>query len=277
LLPPLGVVKGRARFVVLTTTSALHDAMWAAWSWYRYLRPHGFELQIAVDGSLGEGDLSGVRDLFPGISVYAVQSVYPFLCKLQPTLATFLNQHPMGRKLGLVLALSQRGSVLYSDNDILAFRQPAELLSFVKKNVPCYFLEEHDGTRDPGIVERSRALELEFLPKFNAGFQFIPEGSLSIELAADLLTGWRPPVNSWFTEQTVQSILMHKAKAQPLPSERYVINLCRQFYWEQDVDYSAIVARHFTGPVRHVMYRYGIPEILRQSKVFSWEDGRDAV
>jgi hypothetical protein len=59
---------------------------------------------------------------------------------------------------------------------------------------------------------------------------------------------------------------MRHANAQPLPDSRYVISNRRQFYWEQDVDYKSIVARHFTGTVRHVMYRYGMPAILRGGK-----------
>jgi hypothetical protein len=277
LLPPLCVVGERARFVVLTTPQGLNDAVWTAWSWYRYLRPHGFELQLAVDGEIPAGAQQAVRRLFPGISIYAVQSVYPYVCERQPSLATFLHQHPMGRKLGLMLALSDQGAVLYSDGDVLAFNPPVDLLACVDKNVPCYFMEDLDGTRDPRIVERSKTLGLEFIPRFNAGCLFIPKGALSIDLAAQLLAEWQPPVDSWFTEQTVMSILMRKANALALPDDRYVISARRQFYLETDVDYKDIVARHFTGTVRHVMYRHGITEILRQSKLFSWEDGRNVV
>jgi hypothetical protein len=66
---------------------------------------------------------------------------------------------------------------------------------------------------------------------------------------------------------------MWNANAQALPDSRYVISNRRQFYWEKDVDYTTIVARHFTGTVRHVMYRYGMPEILRQSRYFVGESG----
>ena len=266
LLPPLGVVKGRARFVVLTTASALNDAMWAAWSWYRYLRPHGFELQIAVDGEIPAAEEQAAQRLFPGITLYAVQSVYPYVCERQASLATFLHQHPMGRKLGLMLALSDQGAVLYSDSDVLALNPPVDLLTCVDKNVPCYFMEELDGTRDPRIVERSKSLGLEYIPRFNAGCLFIPKGALSIDLAAQLLAEWRPPADSWFTEQTVMSILMRRANAQALPEDRYVISARRQFYWETDVDYKTIAARHFTGTVRHVMYGRGMPWVLRQSR-----------
>jgi len=267
-LPPIPVVPRPSRFAVLTTPRSLADAMWTAWSWYRFLCAHGFELQLAVDGELSDGELTRVRALFPGISVYAVQSVYPDLCKLQPSLGSFLNQHPMGRKLGLSLALSLQGGVLCSDNDVLAFLPPDELLSCVERNIPAYFVEPLDGTRDPHIVARAKTMGLEYISRFNAGLLYIPRGAVSIELAAELLEDWQPPVD-WFTEQTVQSVLMRKADAQPLPEDRYVVSARRQFYWETDEDYGKIAARHFVSPVRHVMYRYGIPLVLRQSKEFA--------
>lgn len=267
-LPAIPVVSGPFRFAVLTTPAALADAMWTAWSWHRYLCAHSFELHLAVDGALSDEELSRVRELFPGIQVYAVQSVYPDLCNLQPSLAAFLNEHPMGRKLGLALALSLRGGVLYSDNDVLAFREPRELLSCAEEKTPAYFVEPQDGTRDPHIVQRAKAMGLEYIPSFNAGCIYIPERAVSIELAAELLKDWQPPID-WFTEQTVQSVLMRKANAQPLPQDRYVVSARRQFYWETDEDYGKIVARHFVSPVRHVMYRYGIPEILSQSREFA--------
>jgi hypothetical protein len=266
LLPPLGVVGGRARFVVLTTPQGLNDALWTAWSWYRYLRPHGFELQLAVDGEFPAGEEQAVQRLFPGISVYDVWSVLSKLCDEQPALGIFLRGHPLGRKLGLMLALSNQGAVLYSDGDVLAFNPPADLLTCVNKSVPCYFMEDIDGTRDPQIVEKSKALGLEYIPRFNSGCLFIPKGALSIDLAAQLLAEWRPPADSWFTEQTVMSILMRKANAQALPDDRYVISARRQFYSETDVEYRDIVARHFTGTVRHLMYGYGMPAILEQSQ-----------
>jgi hypothetical protein len=266
LLPPLGVVKGRARFVVLTTPPALHDAMWAAWSWYRYLRPHGFELQLAVDGKLTEQDAAAARQLFPGISISEVEKVLAPLCEKEPVLAGFFRGHPLGRKLGLVLALSQQGPVLYSDHDVLAFNRPHELLSCVGKNVPCYIPEDSEGNCDFDIVARAKTLGLDYIAKFNSGLLHVPAGALSLDLTTRLLAEWRPPAKSWFTEQTLLNVLMRSVNAHPLPGDRYVINLRRQFYWERDANYKTIAARHFTGPVRHVMYRYGMPAILEQSR-----------
>jgi len=265
-LPPIPVKEGGVRFVVLTTPETLCDAFWAAWSWYRFLRGEDCGLHIAVDGTISEAGIAAARQLFPGVLIDSAQWACRYVCARVPALETFLNNHPTGRKLALILALSDRGPVIYSDYDVIAFSRPHELLATIRRKVPCYFAEEVDGTRDTHIVERAKQLGLGYIPKFNCGFMYIPQGILSMKLAAQILATWRPPGESWFAEQTVLSVMLRKLHAEALPPSRYVISNCRQFYWENDVDYTAIAARHFTGTVRHVMYKRGMPTVLHQSK-----------
>lgn len=58
------------------------------------------------------------------------------------------------------------------------------------------------------------------------------------------------------------NVSMRNLQARPLPRDRYVNKICRRFYWERDVDYCTIAARHLTDTVRHVMYRFGMMAIL---------------
>jgi len=264
-LPPIPVRTAPRRFVVLSTPDTLNDSLWAAWSWYRFLHNKGFELQLAVDGAVSRADSDAASRLFPGVSICEARSACQYVCEREPALETFLYSHPTGRKFALMLALSDQSPVLYSDHDVLGFNPPDELLSCIQREVPCYFLEDADGTRDAVIVERAKALGRGYIPRFNCGFLYIPKGALSMKAAAEILATWRPPGGSWFAEQTALSVMLRSVGAEALPTERYVISTRRQFYWEKDVDYSAIVARHFTGTVRHVMYRYGMPFLLQQS------------
>jgi hypothetical protein len=270
-LPPLAVRPARKRFVVLATTESLGDALWAAWSWYRFLYKEGFTLELAVDGEIAEPESSAATRLFPGIAIHSTQSHRAYVCEREPALQTFVCSYPMGGKLALLLACSGQFPVLYCDHDVLAFNPPGELFKCIERNIPCYFMEEIDGTRDLAIVERALSLALDYLPKFNSGFLYLPQGTLSLDMASQLLAAWRPPITSWFTEQTALSVMLHTAHAEALPPSRYVISARRQFYFERDVDYTSIVARHFTGTVRHVMYKFGMPEILRQSRLHTWE------
>jgi hypothetical protein len=265
-LPPLPVKTGRRRFVVLATPEMLCDAFWAAWSWYRFLRDEDCRLQIAVDGAVSEMDRAAACELFPGVSIESTEWACNYVRPRVPGIQSFFDTHPMGRKLALILSLSDLGPLIYSDYDVLAFQRPGEVIAAIGGDVPRYFAEEVDGARDMQIVQRANELNLDYLPRFNSGFLYIPQGSLSSRLAAQILTTWRARGELWFTEQTVLSFMLQRLGAEALPESRYVISNRRQFYWEEDVDYSAITARHFTGTVRHVMYKYGLPEILQQSK-----------
>ena len=266
-LPPIPVRTAPIRFVVLSTPSTLNDSLWAAWSWYRFLGHEGIQLQLAIDGIVSSADSDVASRLFPGVSICEAQWACRYVCEREPALETFVNNYPMGRKLALILALSQQSTILYSDHDVYAFNAPSELLAYIERDTACYFMEDADGTRDAAIVDKAKELGLSYIPRFNSGFLHIPKGALSIEAAAKILAPWRPPADSWFAEQTALSVLLRSAGAQALPPDRYVISARRQFYWEKDVDYSTISARHFTGTVRHVMYSYGMPILLRQSQL----------
>lgn len=266
LLPPLAARKGAVQFAVLTTPQALNDALWAAWSWYRFLQGHGIELQLAVDGELKEAELRAAQHLFPGISVYNVNPMIARLCEGMPALKALFEHHPLAKQVGLVLELSRRGPVLYSDHDVVAFNPPVELLRYIETNTPCYFLDDANGCQDPSLVEIVNAMDLSLIRRLNAGFMYVPQNALSVDLAEHILARWNPVPYFYYTPQTVMSTLMRSANAQPLPESRYVISNQRQFYWERDVDYTEIAARHFTGTVRHVLYKYGMPLIWQQSR-----------
>jgi hypothetical protein len=258
---------------VLCTPQTLQDALWSAWSWYRFLHEREFELRIFIDGSVPENAAAAARARFPGVRILGVADAVSDLLKSSPALAAFFRGHPLGKKLVLILALSRQCSFLYSDHDVLAFNPPVELLANIDAGVPSFMEEEHEGNLDAILRERCRALGLEHFSKFNSGLLFVPRGVLSPQLAEEVLSTWRPPAVSWFTEQTVLNVLLRRASAIALPRERYVISARRQFYFEQDVDYQKIVARHFTGTVRHVMYKFGMPILLDQNKNLAREPG----
>lgn len=272
-LPPIRVEKSSFRFVVLTTVAALPDAMWTAWSWYRFLQPLSFELHLAVDGELPEAEAFAVRKIFPGISIYNVNVLVQPICQRWPRFGAFFNGHWCAKQVGLVLALSRESSVLYSDHDVLAFNSPSELISHVRNGTPCYFTDEDTSCHDSFIVGQSKRLGLNYIPNLNGGFIYVPRDAYSPELADQLLADWSTAPYCYFTPQTVQSVLMRQANGQALPKERYVISNRRQFYFQEDVDYRTIAARHFTGTVRHVMYRAGIPAILRQARFANAHEG----
>jgi hypothetical protein len=196
--------------------------------------------------------------LFEATAAIRAQGDYP------PQVESFLRDNMTGRKLGLLLALSRRGRFIFSDADILAFGRPTELIELLgMAGAGAYFCEESGSNFAAGVLARAGQLGITPAESLNSGLVLVPEKSLSAELANELLEGWQTPPINWVIEQTVTACLMRATPLVALPRERYVISSARQFYWQPDVDYSRIVARHFTGTTRHVMYLKGMPWILR--------------
>jgi hypothetical protein len=265
-LPPIPVEAQVGRFVVLTTPECFCDALWAAWSWYRFVHD-SFELEFVVDGEISKRDEKAAEGIFPGVRVFRAETIVSALRKSHPIFTSFFDQHPLGKKLGVILALQCERPLLFSDHDVLAFNFPSEITVGASGGSPLYITEEERGVFDSEIIQRAQRMGLEHAPNLNSGLLYVPKGRLSIALASKLLADWHPPMRSWFTEQTVLSVLLHQAGGLPLSRQKYVVSNRRQFYWEQDVDYSTISARHFTGTVRHIMYAKGMRFIISDSRI----------
>lgn len=262
-LPPIQAKNGPLSFAVLTTPRTFNDALWTAWSWLRFLKD-AVRLEIYVDGSLDDKMRRSLDQLLPGSGLFEAIPAIMAGDGFPRDVESFILDHPMGRKLGLYFLQQTRGKFLYSDADVLAFNEPSELLQALAfPGGGAYFCEETAGSFTPEIVKRAGQLGITPLESFNAGLLLIPGNSLSRETASELLRDWKAHVGDWFIEQTVLACLLRPALMMPLPRNRYVLAEARQFYWQPDVDYSRIAARHFTGTTRHVMYLKGMPWILR--------------
>jgi hypothetical protein len=164
-----------------------------------------------------------------------------------------------------VLALNRSGAVLYSDSDVLAFNRPDELLMAIDDGRACYLQEESVGVYDERVVAAARELGSSPVAAMNSGLMYAPQGRLDGDFAEAVMerfTTQPAGEQSWFSEQTLFAILMGRLPALALPQETYVVSNRRQFFFERDFDYRRLKVRHFTGPVRHVMYIKGLPFLL---------------
>jgi hypothetical protein len=168
------------------------------------------------------------------------------------------------------VAFNQRSDVLYSDSDVLGFAPPIELEEAINEIRPTYLGQSKPSYDQASLAKiRSEGLEPPKSP-LNAGFVFSPKGGLKGELANRLVPNPEDMDSSsptwWWIEQTILSALFGNMGARVLPLDRYVVSLKRQLPFEQDVDYSRICARHFVSPVRHLMYKKGIPMLLEKGR-----------
>ncbi len=259
-LPPVrSLATPGPTLLVLTTPPMLDESAWCAWSWARYLG-NSFRVVVASDGGL-PSRFQEIKSILPDAEITQAAAIAQAGDPGHIHLAAFLSGHPLGRKLAAILALQKSQDLLFFDSDVLALAPPVSLLAMIARRQPCFNQESQPAAYDWEIVEAGRQLGLSPCDRLNSGLLYIPKNSLDAGLADRLLAGRSSPAISWFTEQTVLAFLMHAAGAQPLPPERYVVSNDRMFWWQEDIDYAAVDARHFTGMTRHLLYMRGYPHL----------------
>jgi hypothetical protein len=256
----------QATINVLTVPKCMDDAVWSLWSWMRVLEGK-VTPRLFVDGIVTEEHRRLFENHFPGIHVHELRPWLGQRQDLGPQLRKLISAFPLGGKAALVAALSQDGPSIYSDSDILAFNRPAQLIDGLSGNKPLYMLDRYGSNYGPAVVAAVREQQLSLPDQVNSGLIVLPKNCVNLAALEDFLvrfSGWEQLGQSWFSEQTLVALMMSVAKGEPLKRDDYVVSLDRQFVFERDVDYRHIAVRHFTGPVRHVMYLKGIPFLIKQ-------------
>jgi hypothetical protein len=258
-LPPIMVNPNPSKILaVLTTPKTICDAAWAAQSLLRNL-PSDLGLAIVIDGDISIDTEQKLKNLFPNIIIQYSRDAMENLRIIAPNLTNYGSSHPLGRKLAMIFWNQMKYSVLYSDADILCFAEIPEIYEAITHDLAALYMQDIGNINaDPILLKQLNELNYDFATTLNSGLLYIPHSSFNIEIAEHLLSQKYDP-NSWFVEQTVLAVLMKQSEAKPLPKSKYVVSTQRQFYFEEDVNYHQISVRHFTTPVRHLMYLKGMP------------------
>lgn len=266
-LPPLRSARDAGTLLlVMTRHDFFYDGIWAAWSWLQFIGDLA-GVKICIDGEVQKDQAAAIKSVLPNAEVCSARE-YINAAPAGSNLLRFGQENPMGRKLLALISESRERTLIYSDDDVLVFNNPLEIRELIANKKAGAFFHDAANALDGLVMERAAERGLDHYPRFNAGCQLIQQGSFPVETAEALLT----PFSESFSvstsialgpaEQTICSVLQNRSGAIRLPAERYVISGKRQFYWEEDEDYSKIAVRHFIRPVRHVMYLHGYPHLL---------------
>lgn len=252
---------GSTCLIVLTTPGQVLEAAWSVMSFLKT----GFEVDslILIDGEASELEQAAIRRVLPSTPI---QSASTFLSGqvLGPNLTSFVCQHTLGKKLAILATAQRERDILYADSDLLMFRSQNHLPSQV--TLSRHLVEEQGFASDKAMVASANKLGLSLAYGLNSGLLAIQAKSWDEDHLEALLEPGNYAGDSWFCEQTAVSVMMGLSGSVALPKEEFVVSNRRQFYFDQDWDYSKISCRHFTGPVRHLMYLKGYPALLR-----SWQ------
>ena len=267
-VPAPGETSG-PRLLLLTPPGGVADAAWTAHSFLRQLGGFHPAVCLLLDALPGtpaaEKAASTWRRLFPGAEVCLSSEPGEALAAQAPKVAALARTHPLGRKLAGLLYFQSKGDVIYADSDVLVFGPAPELEAALRAGGPPLYNQDVGQLHaDAGLLAYASRIGAPAPARnLNSGLLFLPRGCLDIGLAERLLAG-AERTDSWFIEQTVVALLMGAAGAQPLPSDRYVVSTHGQFFFEPELPSAGLTARHFTSPVRHLMYGRAMPLLWRR-------------
>jgi hypothetical protein len=269
---PVSVGKDGPLLTVMCEPRTRWDALWAMWSALRFLVPNA-SAAIFVDGMFDPGWAAVARRLFPGIQLH---SALPWLAAHDNPLAkfpTFLATHGFARKLAVVTALQREHDLIFADADVLVFSDPVALRAALQDRRPQFLLDPARPAYDPWLKARADALGLPCEVHLNSGLMNIPRNSVDDALLGRLLADWSSAHQHRFTEQTIFGVLLPLAGGTALPREQYVVSSHGMYFWHDDISYAGVVARHFVGTVRHLMYTTGFDHLLATAPLERSRDG----
>lgn len=247
---------------LLTSHRDLLAACWALASFYRVAELLG-ELFLHDDGSLTKNDRVLIQKLFPNAKIVDSRNFirdYQAVLDKYPVLKKFRSRYPeyfSFKKIIDPFFVSDKTWHLILDSDVLWFGRPRELEEQIKTNGAQSFMQYNNAVIS--AVFRDGTTTPEHLSHFNAGMILYSRNNFSLQGLSDFFDRLdvSQKQNLHFADQLGHAYALRNLSA--LPEERYTI--------KRSVAGTEIVARHYTGPRRHLFYLEGL-EILK-SKVLS--------
>lgn len=244
---------------VLTSAKDWLNLIWSLKSFYYYSK-RDYALCIHEDGSLTDSNLAAFAYHFPQARVItrseADKQVLGGLTGY-PNCLEFRKTNMLSLKVFDFLHYLNSDRMFLFDSDLIFFEEPQELLDRIENKDYCLNTVNGDVsssyTVKPEIVKQEAGFEL--IDRFNSGLGLIHRDSLRLDWIEEFLM--LPDVigHFWRIEQTLYALCSSKFGTELLPQD-YDVHL------EGDRGSSSV--RHYVGAIRHLMYKEGMGELVKQ-------------
>lgn len=163
------------------------------------------------------------------------------------TIREYLESHPTGRQLALMMSLPAERPTLYVDSDVLFFpgAKRIESLLAAAPSAPALFLRDCQLAADERVFRSAGERE----NPVNTGMIFF-RAPLDWSLALERLTQLNGEP-AFHTNQSLTHLVMHANGAASLDPAQFVLQLDDQFLYRDLHAQPEIVARHYVNPMRH--------------------------
>jgi len=204
-------------------------------------RPKSFT--VVSDGSHSDRSIRLLESVDRSVSVTTAKSAAP---GLPAKLESYLNGHPTGKQLALIMSLPRNGPALYVDSDVRFFPGGSDLFARGEvKDLSAYYLADCQFAGDRMLLRRAT----EENEPVNTGVLFLfRELDWSLSISRFLELEGEP---GFFTNQTMTHLTMHENGGRPFDPAKYVLQLDDQFGFADHYAGPCLALRHYVNPVRH--------------------------
>jgi hypothetical protein len=158
------------------------------------------------------------------------------------------------------VVLSNAPRLLLLDSDVLFFRKPEELIQASASETAKNLFNRDKGSWYTVSREAAKArYRIDLILELNAGLGLVRRESLTLPMMEEFLADPDILAEPWLTEQTLQALCGSKVGAQLLP-ETYLVSQSAGLTTSEG---HPLVAKHYAGFIRPLLYEEGMTHLIR--------------
>jgi len=248
----------RCEIHVLTSNDDWLNLLWTLKTFYHFSGCR-YALCIHDDGTLTPTVCGRLQTAFPKARIIrrseSDQRLAPMLAKY-PRSREFRALNKLALKVFDFHAYLESDRLFLLDSDILFFAAPTTLLAVVSDPATTYNTLNKDWRHGYSIETDQVQALLDFTlpPLINAGLGLLHRGSVPFDWVEEFLVLPGIMSQSHQIEQTLTALCSARFGYRMLPEEYDVYIGPRR---------AGALSRHYTGPIRHMMYDEGIRDLVR--------------
>ncbi len=248
------------------------NCLWSIRSFAHFV-PGPFRLVVQIDRTVDAKTEAVLRRHFPGAIFQPVEpvpaAVTAFFAERYPALYA-LRCDPAYSTMPKVTdsyLLRRNGTIVTIDPDILFFASPTELLNGIPAGAPYFsalnlpkFPTDPKGAYCVEADELGAKFGISFPISFQFGLGLLDYSKWDWDRIEEIARGLTFDRNrGLLTDQTLFAIMSVLAGQNPLPIDRYAVAPVPSL--------EGVVARHYYGHTRDLLYKEGIPALIRKGIV----------